>query len=41
MNNLASILVLDEQLNREFIIFNAVPESIEALPPKKVLPYFL
>ena len=41
MNNLASILKLDENLERNFEIFKEVPESSEATAPKKVLPYFL
>jgi len=41
MRNDASILVLDENFNREFKIFKDVPESMSSVPPKKVLPYFI
>lgn len=41
MGNKASILKLDESLNKNFEIFNEVPESIQAVPPRKALPYFL
>jgi len=38
--NVASILALDDNLNRSFKIFNAV-ENERALPPRTVPPYFL
>ena len=40
-NNIASILKLDENLERTFKTFKEVPESIKSIPPKSVLPYFL
>lgn len=39
--NVASILVLDENLNRNFAVFNAVPESSRSVPIRNVVPYFL
>lgn len=39
--NVAAILQLDENLNRDFKIFNAVPESSASANVKNVLPYFL
>lgn len=39
--NVASILKLDENLNRDWKIFNSVPESASSQPPRTVLPYFL
>jgi len=39
--NVASILSLDEDLNRKWITFNAVPESAKSVNPRNVLPYFL
>mmetsp|Transcript_17678 Transcript_17678/g.15489 ORF Transcript_17678/g.15489 Transcript_17678/m.15489 type:complete len:304 (-) Transcript_17678:443-1354(-) len=39
--NVASILKIDEDLEREFKIFNAVPESSKSVNPRNVLPYFL
>jgi len=39
--NVASILELDENLNREFKIFNAVPDSERVIPPRTSMPYFL
>ena len=39
--NVASILVVDEKLNREFRIFNAVPKSADSVPPRQVVPYFI
>ncbi|EGR28279.1 ser thr protein phosphatase family protein, putative [Ichthyophthirius multifiliis] len=41
MGNKASILKLDENLEREFIIFTEVEQSSQAVPPRKALPYFL
>ena len=41
MGNKASILKLNDKLEREFEIFTEVEKSKEALPPKKALPYFL
>ena len=40
MGNVASILQLDDKLNREFIVFDTVPESV-LIPPKNMIPYFL
>lgn len=39
--NVAAILMLDEALNREFRLFNAVPESNRSVPPRALVPYFL
>jgi len=39
--NVASILALDENLNRDFKIFNAVPENDRNIPPHTTVPYFL
>jgi len=39
--NVASILSINEDLEREFKIFNAVPESSRSVNPRNVLPYFL
>jgi len=39
--NVASIMSLNEDLEREFKIFNAVPESSKSVNPRNVLPYFL
>jgi len=39
--NVASILTINEDLEREFKIFNAVPESSRSVNPRNVLPYFL
>jgi len=39
--NLAAILELDHNLNRNFKTFKEVPESGRSVPPKQVLPYFL
>lgn len=39
--NLAAILELDQNLNRNFKTFKEVPESARSIPPKQVLPYFL
>lgn len=39
--NVAAILSLDEQLNRDFKIFNAVPDSERVIPPRSNVPYFL
>ncbi|EGR30217.1 ser thr protein phosphatase family protein, putative [Ichthyophthirius multifiliis] len=41
MGNKASILKLDENLEKEFIIFTEVEQSNQSLPPKKAIPYFL
>jgi hypothetical protein len=40
MGNIASILQLDENLDRRFINFDAVPESIH-IPTRNMIPYFL
>ena len=39
--NVAAILELDENLNQNFEIFKAVPESANSTNPRNVLPYFL
>jgi len=39
--NVASILKLDEKLEREWKIFNSVPESSQSQHPRNLLPYFL
>ena len=39
--NVASILALDENRNREFKIFQAVPDSERVIPPRTTLNYFL
>ena len=39
--NLAAILELDQNLNRNFKTFKEVPESGRSIPPKQVLPYFM
>ena len=39
--NVASILELDANLNRQFKIFNAVPDSERVIPPRTSMPYFL
>ncbi|CAK80669.1 unnamed protein product (macronuclear) [Paramecium tetraurelia] len=39
--NAASMLSLDENLKRDFVMFKEVPESANSQPPKNVLPYFL
>jgi len=39
--NVASILAIDENLNRQFKIFNAVPDNERNIPPRTTMPYFL
>jgi serine/threonine-protein phosphatase 6 catalytic subunit len=39
--NVAAILILNEDLERQFKIFSAVPESSKSINPRNVLPYFL
>jgi len=39
--NVAAILDINEQLEREFKIFNTVPESQKSQHPRTLLPYFL
>jgi len=39
--NVAAILELDENLERNFKTFNEVPQSAKSINPKFVLPYFL
>jgi len=39
--NVASILSLDEDLNREFKLFKDVPESSRVVPPRNASSYFL
>jgi len=39
--NVASILALDQNLNRDFKIFNAVPETDRSAPQRTTVPYFL
>jgi len=39
--NVASILHLDEKMEREFKVFSEVPESAQSQHPRTLLPYFL
>lgn len=39
--NVAAIMSLDENLNRNFTIFEAVSESSKSVNPRNVLPYFM
>lgn len=39
--NVAAVLSLDENLNRTFKIFEAVPDSERSFPPHRLTPYFL
>eukprot|EP01090_Pellita_catalonica_P010191 TRINITY_DN21658_c0_g1_i1.p1 TRINITY_DN21658_c0_g1~~TRINITY_DN21658_c0_g1_i1.p1 ORF type:complete len:304 (+),score=43.03 TRINITY_DN21658_c0_g1_i1:111-1022(+) len=39
--NVASILSLDADLNRDFKIFHAVPDSDRVIPPQAAMPYFV
>jgi len=39
--NVAAILALDDQLNRDFKIFNAVPNELREVPQTRAVPYFL
>jgi len=39
--NVASILELDNELNRDFKIFNAVPDSGQVVPQRTTMPYFV
>jgi len=39
--NVASILELDQNLKREFKIFQAVPENNRTVPPQASMPYFV
>jgi len=39
--NVASILELDAELDRQFRIFNAVPDSGQVVPPRTTMPYFV
>lgn len=39
--NVASILQLDEKLNRDFKIFSAVPDDKRVVPARTNMPYFL
>lgn len=39
--NVASILALDADLNREFKIFSAVPDADRVIPARTTMPYFL
>jgi len=39
--NVASILALDENLKRDFLIFNAVPDNDRNAPPRTSMSYFL
>jgi serine/threonine-protein phosphatase 6 catalytic subunit len=39
--NQAAVMCLDEALNREFKVFEAVAESSKSLPPRAIVPYFL
>ena len=39
--NVASILSLDDKRNRDFKIFNAVPDEARVFPPRTTMSYFL
>jgi len=39
--NVASILKIDSNLQSEFKIFDAVPESEKLVPPRQITPYFI
>lgn len=39
--NQAAILNVEEDLSKNFLIFNSVPESTNKVPPKALVPYFL
>lgn len=39
--NIATIMQFDTQLNRSFIIFDAVPQTLKSVNPRQLLPYFL
>jgi len=39
--NVASMLVVDENHEREFRIFKEVPRSSESIPTRQVVPYFV
>jgi serine/threonine-protein phosphatase PP1-1/serine/threonine-protein phosphatase 6 catalytic subunit len=39
--NVASILSLDDKRNREFKIFNAVPDEKRSFPPRTNMSYFI
>jgi hypothetical protein len=39
--NVASILELDENLNRDFKIFNAVPDNERMVPARTTMSYFV
>eukprot|EP01120_Amphizonella_sp_Union-15-10_P002936 TRINITY_DN1322_c0_g1_i1.p1 TRINITY_DN1322_c0_g1~~TRINITY_DN1322_c0_g1_i1.p1 ORF type:complete len:310 (+),score=54.36 TRINITY_DN1322_c0_g1_i1:42-971(+) len=39
--NVAAILALDDKLNREFKIFEAVPDNERVIPARQPMPYFL
>lgn len=39
--NVASILALDENLKRDFIVFDAVPDNQRKVPSRTSLNYFL
>mmetsp|Transcript_18955 Transcript_18955/g.29621 ORF Transcript_18955/g.29621 Transcript_18955/m.29621 type:complete len:306 (-) Transcript_18955:157-1074(-) len=38
--NVAAILQFDENLHRNFLLFNEVPESEQSMPPRTAVPYF-
>ena len=39
--NVASILMINEDLEVDFKIFYAVPESEKLVPPRQITPYFI
>ena len=39
--NVASILSFDSNLNRNVMLFEAVPEDKRVVPPRQITPYFL
>jgi diadenosine tetraphosphatase ApaH/serine/threonine PP2A family protein phosphatase len=39
--NVASILMINEELEVDFKIFDAVPESERLVPPRQITPYFI
>lgn len=39
--NVASIMVVDENLDSKYVIFNTVKESVKSMPYRNVVPYFL
>ncbi len=41
MNNVASLMVIKENMDKAFMIFNAVEDSGKSINPKNIIPYFL